>query len=215
MSHPLTAELTPEKRLALAYSSAPTRTATLAVLALDTRLANILRRRGEALLAQMRLAWWRDMLAKPVADWPRGDEVLDLLREWQDPTGLAELVDGWEALLCDDLDAQAIDAFARGRGRAFGQLADELGCERDPAETCGRRWAMADLAANVDNAAEKAAVIAMAGEQLTRRVSLPRELRPLAVLDGLASRSLARGGMPLLDGPAVGLLAMRLGIIGR
>jgi len=217
MSHRLTrltAELTPEKRIALAYSSGAARAATLAVLALDTRLASILRRRGEALLAQVRLAWWRDMLAGPVADWPRGDEVLDLLREWQDPAGLAELVDGWEALLCEDLDAPAIDTFALGRGRAFGLLAGELGGEQEPAETCGRYWALADLAANLGDAAEKAAVLAQAGN-LKQPGRLPRMLRPLAVLGGLARRSIARGGTPLLDGPAAGLMAMRLGIIGR
>jgi phytoene synthase len=40
-------------------------------------------------------------------------------------------------------------------------------------------------------------------------------LRPLAVLSGLARRSLARGGSPLLDGPGAMLLAVRLGIAGR
>jgi hypothetical protein len=47
------------------------------------------------------------------------------------------------------------------------------------------------------------------------RGSLPRTLRPLTVLTGLARRSLGRGGAPLLDGPRAALLAMRLGIAGR
>jgi phytoene synthase len=29
------------------------------------------------MLGQMRLAWWREALGKPLADRPRGDEVLD------------------------------------------------------------------------------------------------------------------------------------------
>jgi phytoene synthase len=44
---------------------------------------------------------------------------------------------------------------------------------------------------------------------------LPRALRPLTVLAGLALRSLARGGAPLLDGAGATLLAVRLGIAGR
>jgi phytoene synthase len=40
-------------------------------------------------------------------------------------------------------------------------------------------------------------------------------LRPLTVLAGLARRSLARGGAPLLDGSGAILVAMRLGITGR
>jgi hypothetical protein len=37
-------------------------TATLALLALDARLAAILRGRREPIAAQLRLAWWREML---------------------------------------------------------------------------------------------------------------------------------------------------------
>ena len=39
--------------------------------------------------------------------------------------------------------------------------------------------------------------------------------RSVAVLGGLARRSLARGGAPLLDGPGSALTAIRLGLTGR
>ena len=207
-------ELPGAQRLALAYAPRPARPATLAVLALDERLAAVLRRRGEPVLAQMRLAWWRDMLAAEPLSWPVGDAVLDLLRGWREPAKLGPLVDGWEALLGDALDAKAIAEFALGRGQAFSQLAQELCIAAPGAETCGELWALGDLAANLAEPEERAATLAAAAA-LPPCPRLPRPLRPLTVLAGLAQRSLGRGGVPLLDGPGAMLLAMRLGIAGR
>ena len=62
--------------------------------------------------------------------------------------------------------------------------------------------------------AERATVIEAAAD-LPRCPALPRALRPLAVLAGLAHRSLARGGTALLGGPGAMLYAMRVGITGR
>jgi phytoene synthase len=213
MAENLSEELPRPQRLALSYAPRAARRATLAVLALDARLGAVVRRRGEPVLAQMRLAWWRDTLGSPPQDWPRGDEVLGLLREWREPAALVPLVDGWEALLGQVLDAAAIEQFARGRAQAFAGLARELGEEPDSAAACGRLWALGDLAANLSQPGERMRAIAAA--RGLPRPRLPRKLRPLAVLAGLAQRSLARGGTPLLDGPRAVLFALRLGIGGR
>lgn len=162
----------------------------------------------------MRLAWWRDTLASPPSSWPVGEAVLELLRDWRDPGALVPLVDGWEALLGETLDAAAISAFAGGRGEAFGQLARELGHDRQAATACARLWALGDLAANLSHAGERSAVLAAAAGP-PPHPGLPRALRSLAVLAGLARRSLARGGAPLLDGPGAMLHAVWLGITGR
>ena len=214
MEQALTDDLPPAQRLALAYAPRRSRPPTLALLALDAKLAGMLRRRGEPVLVQMRLAWWRDTLPKPVADWPKGDPVLDLLRTWADPAGLVPLVDGWEALLRDRLDGAAIDEFAGGRAAAFALLARELCVDARPAAGCGRLWALGDLAANVGDPEERSVVVEK-GRALSAPASLPRSLRPLAILAELAKRSLARGGTPLLDGPRAALVAIRLGIAGR
>jgi len=87
----LASELPPPQRLALAYAPARARPATLALLALDARLAAILRGRREPLAAQLRLAWWREMFARPPSDWPAGEPLLEALRGWRDPSGLAAL----------------------------------------------------------------------------------------------------------------------------
>ena len=110
-----------------------------------------------------------------------------------------------------------IEPVDRDRIDDDGRLARLLqveGCA-DEILTAGQRWALADLAANIGNPQERETVHAIAGMiGPTRR--LPRALRPLTVLDGLARRSLAAGaGAPLLHGPLSGLAAMRLGLFGR
>jgi phytoene synthase len=213
MTRILLDELPAPQRLALAYAPAAARPPTLALLALDARLGAILRRKGEPLLKQVRLAWWRDRLASAPDGWPAGEALLELLHEWRAPSALSALVDGWEALLGDPLDATAIGEFARGRAEGFAGLAGELGADPAPAAACARLWALGDLAANLSQSAERAAVIGSAAA--LPRPPLPRRLRPLAVLAGLAERSLHRGGGPLIDGPRAILLAARLGITGR
>ena len=181
---------------------------------LDARLAAILRARREPIAAQLRLAWWRDTLARPVAEWPRGEPALDALRDWRDPSALSNLAAGWEALLADMLTPAAIAEFVAGRGRAFAGLARELGVDpTGSAEEAARIWALADLAANISDGAERALVVDQ-GRDLAPP-SLSASLRPLAVLAGLGARALRLGGVPLLSGPGSTLLALRIGLTGR
>lgn len=208
-------EVPPAQRLALAYAPASARDPLLAVLALDARLAVIVRRRHEIVLAQMRIAWWRDMLAGPRMLWPRGDPVLGMLREWRDPAPVAALADGWELLLDEILGPAAIDGFAQGRERALAAAAHELGLAvDDDVALAARYWALADLAANLSDPAEREEVVALS-RTLPPPPRLPRALRPLAVLAGLGARSLRQGGAPLLSGSTGALCALRLGLFGR
>jgi 15-cis-phytoene synthase len=210
----LATDLPPPQRLALSYAPARARTATLALLALDARLAAILRARREPIAAQLRLAWWRDMLARPSTEWPRGEPVLDALREWRDPSELSGFAEGWEALLAEALTPEAISEFVAGRATAFVSLARELGAAPvENAAEAARIWALADLAANVSDGAERALVVEQ-GRDLTPP-TLPASLRPLAVLAGLGARALQGGGAPVLSGPRSALLALRIGLTGR
>jgi phytoene synthase len=208
-------DLPPAQRLALAYAPARNRSATLALLALDARLGAILRGRREPIATQLRLAWWRDVLARPVAEWPCGEPVLDGLRGWRDPSCLAGLPGGWEALLSEELTPAAIAEFADGRGQAFACLSRELGAgSPEDAATAARAWALADLAANLSGGLERALVVEC-GRALPPPPHLPASLRPLAVLAALGTAALERGGGPLLAGPRSALLALRIGIAGR
>lgn len=211
----LTEELPPAPRLALAYAPVRTRALLLPLLALDGRLAAILRKRREVVLVQVRLAWWRDLLAQPVAQWPKGDQLLDGLARWRDPAALVPLVDGWESLLADDLTPGMIADFSNGRAQAFAALAQELGAG-DPAaaDAAGRVWALADLAANLSDAEERQSVVEHA-LSLPVPPRLPRSLRPLAVLATLGRHALEQGSGPLLSGPKSAWLALRSGWLGR
>ena len=210
----LEAELSPPLRLALAWAPRHARPATLALFALDTRLAGFLRRGTEPLPVQMRLAWWRDTLGAPPSAWPRGDPLLDELRTWAAPEGLVALVDGWEGLLAETLDREAITGFALGREQAWSALAREVGATRAEPGAPARAWALADLAANLSAPEERRRVLEAAGPL---HFALPgeRALRPLAVLGGLGRRALRHGGVPLLDGRTAALVALRLGMLGR
>ncbi|MGV3555360.1 MAG: hypothetical protein ACO1OD_08895 [Croceibacterium sp.] len=210
----LEAETSPPLQLALAWAPARARGATLALFALDTRLAGFLRRGGEPLAIQMRLAWWRETLGSPPRGWPRGDPLLDELRQWDAPDRLVALVDGWEGLLGERLDEEAIRGFTLGREKAWAALAQQVGGAPAGVEAATRAWALADLAANLSDASERERVLA---EAASPEPGLPREreLRPLAVLGGLGRRALRRGGRPLLEGRGAALLALRLGMFGR
>ncbi|MDR2858531.1 MAG: hypothetical protein LBV50_11895 [Novosphingobium sp.] len=203
--------LPPLHRLALAYAPARARLPTLALLALDARLAGIVRHSHEPMLAQLRLAWWRGQLGNDAANWPQGEPLLAALGFWQGRHGaLAALVDGWELLTGPvPLPAAALVGFARGRGDAFASLAGVIGAGDDPARVRarGRAWALADLAGHLADSGERRTAGALADAAEAPRVS--RTMRTLAVLHGLArrrSRGLSPGAL---------LAAMRLGLLGR
>ena len=208
------------QRLALAYAPRHAHTATLGLLLLDDRLGGIVRRASEPMLAQIKLAWWRDTLSRSPADWPKGEPLLALLRHWNGcAVRLGGLVDGWEMCISGegDLDGQAIEGLAKARGAAFGSLAGLLGHPEAAraALQMGGNWALADLAAHLpDPEDRKTARLLMAGAAWTQR-HLPRAMRPLAVLHGLAARS-ARKGIGIDQLTAASLApAMRIGLFGR
>ena len=215
MSSAFLADLPALQRLVLAYAPARSRPATLALLLLDARLAAILRGRREPIATQLRLAWWRETLARPPHEWPGGEPQLEALREWRDPTALAALPSAWEALLVDELGPAAIAEFVDGRAQGFAALARELGVEAvDDAVAAARIWALADLAANLSDGAERALVVSY-GQSLDPPPRLSASLRPLAVLASLGAAALARGGGDLLGGPASAFHALRVGLTGR
>lgn len=205
------------ERLALAYAPVRARQQTLALFALDTRLAGLLRHSREPMLAQLRLAWWRENLESSGEEWPAGEPLLAALRSWKGKhQALVPLVDGWEALTGPaPLAAQALETMVAGRGHAFAALASALDGDReaDAARQIGRHWAIADLAMRLSNAEERDAVLAMRPTAGPRpRVS--RALRPLLILQALAERRLDKGSEAAVQSPAALLKAMRLGLLG-
>jgi len=94
------------------------------LLAFDHRLADAARPGREAIMIQLRLAWWRDRLAEPAADWPRGEPLLGLLVAWNaERAALGALVDGWEAQVVGEDGGASLDQARAGAIVALVRLA--------------------------------------------------------------------------------------------
>lgn len=213
-------ELSLAPRIALAWSRGGARDALLPLLLLDDRLARIVATVREPMLAQMRLAWWRDRLGEARGLRPKGDPVLDAIGlHWQgEEAALIALVDGWEELLGDaPLSEGAFERFARGKAEGFAACARLAGAagHAEPARQAGRLYALGDCLPRLSDPVERARLQALAAANPGGPNSMPRFLRPLAILGGLGARVLRRGEGPLFGDRGSALLATRLGILGR
>ncbi len=208
--------LPPEAELAIAWSAPKVRAPLTTALQLDRRLARIVARTTEPMLGQMRLAWWREALRKPVTERPRGDVVLDAVgRDWAGrEAALVALVDGWEVLVtAETIGIEEARVLGTGRGAFFAALDwrdDSAGQDRLAA--AGYRWALADAAAAVSQSGEREVLVGVGLARAHSAGSFPRDLRGLAVLEALALRSLKRGGQPLMAGRGASLTALRAAI---
>ena len=213
-------KLADEQHIALGYMHGEGRDMLAGALALDQRLARIAAHASEPALAQIRLAWWRDNLLKPVSERASGDRVLDALgRNWLGrERALQMLVNGWEHLLGEEpLSENAARQFAEGRAGIFLAVAECAG-RTDSAEgvlNAAQRWALADAAAHASRDDERGLLVRLGLEQGPPSKRLPRSMRGLAVLDALAFRALKRGGRPLMEGRGAALCALRAGLLGR
>ena len=207
------------QRLALSYAPTDVRRSTLALLALDTRLAGIVRAASEPMLAQIRLAWWREQLSVDAPSVPAGEPLLAILQTWgSGRKALVGLVNAWEEITgAPPLPITALEKLAYARGRAFADLAEQISgsAERDAALRLGRNWALADIAARLSQPDERRAVRELAEAQDWSTVRLSRKMRPLVMLHGLAARAIRRGEALDEMPPSAMIAALRLGLLGR
>jgi len=213
-----TPENTPVQRLVLSAAGRRARRAEL-LFALDNECARIARAAREPMMAQIRLAWWRDGLASADALPAHRSPMMDALRAMEGfpaaRDGLIALIDGWEELILwdgDEPDAM-LRAYASGRGGGlFEAFAPERGEE---ARRWGRLWALWDLAGHLDDAELARAAIRQGGELARGLPARPLLPRALAMLGGAARRDLARGGaMPAVLTPGLYMRLLRLQIFG-
>ena len=193
----LHATLDPAVRLAVAYAPARLRPLHLAAFALDARLRAVVSGAREPVLAQLKLAWWRDRLNQAPAARPRGEPLLAALAVWPgDAAPLLALVDGWEAMLDRTDQARAVAALAAARGELGAGLARAVSAadHAEPARRALQAWTEAEWGVRID---------------------LPRSLRPLAVLHGLARRGHGPGQSDRLAGLLALAAAVRIGMVGR
>jgi 15-cis-phytoene synthase len=203
------------QRLALAYAPSRDRQVLVGLLALDARLSGIVRNSHEPMLAQLRLTWWREALLGTNQPAPGGEPLLAALEHWPGSRmALANLADGWEGMTGPaPLPGSAFTLLADARAAGFAALASPA--DGAAALRMGRNWALFDIATHLSHPAERQSALALARAQDWRREHLPRALRPLAVLHGLAAKAISHDDPSLALTPLAMLAAMRIGLFGR
>lgn len=105
--------LLPPMLLAIAYAPASVRARLAWLLALDQRLADVLNRASEPMIAQLRLSWWRDAMSSAPDKRPKGEPLLARLSDIEPDDAIIAagrmLIDAYE-ILAIDADALEQDA---------------------------------------------------------------------------------------------------------
>lgn len=203
----------PSKSLVLTYAKGELRRALTLLLALDLRLGQIVAKSTEPLIGQMRMAWWRDALLKPVDQRPRGEPILqDLASLSHDITyGMIRVVDAWGGLLAHEQWTQdVLAAFAGDRSAGIfgtvGSVANVDALTQDRLITMGLRWALLDVT-SFCKTAEDPQVLQSCVPPRSQNYKIPRAVRALSMLALTAEQT--GGGM----GPGIRL--MWHGLTGR
>jgi phytoene synthase len=142
-------ELAPPARLAIAYAPSDVRSAFALLLQIDNRFAEILRNAREPMIAQIKMAWWREAFASAAEMRPKGEPLLQALNEVGDRIplrALEALASAWEQLLgSEKFSQEAIDLHAELRAEAiFLTYAGWVGSVQD-VRPIGRSWALEAL----------------------------------------------------------------------
>ncbi|WP_010544972.1 squalene/phytoene synthase family protein [Sphingomonas elodea] len=184
----------PERALILSYVPYVSRSALAALLALDDALAQLLRTTSQPAVGQLRLAWWREALAKLDTAPPPAEPVLtglaaELLPRGVSGASLVPIVHGWEVLVEEEaLDGLALARFAAGRGSLFVAAGKALDAGDDPLAAAGEGWALADLARHLGDGDEADAARTAARPRLAEALA-PRWSRNGRALGALAHRA--------------------------
>ena len=120
------------------------RDAVTAVAALDAQLASGLAAQREPMLGQIRIAWWRDALARGESAAP-ADPVLRALLHSKTAAQVEPLLEAWEAIVLAPDTAALLDA-AGHRGDALFAIAARLSAWPVPAPEAGASWGAVSLA---------------------------------------------------------------------
>ncbi|HYJ81846.1 MAG TPA: squalene/phytoene synthase family protein [Allosphingosinicella sp.] len=192
----MSADLDPDRFIALSYVPARRRAAVGALWRLDTALGAALAGGREPMISRIKLAWWREALEKLDRAPAPAEPVLRELAGHVLPAGirgeeLAPMEEGWAVLASPEaLGPDALDAYARLRGGLlFHFTARLLEGPDEGVEAAGEAWALVDLARHCASAGDSDVALAAARERSVPR-RWPSRLRPLGMLAALAARDL-------------------------
>jgi 15-cis-phytoene synthase len=202
----LLAELDGPDRLAVMHAPQAVRSSLTSLLVLDRRLASVVRNTSEAIIAQLRFAWWRDRLADDAGKWPKGEPFFAGLGQMGDQlqvraiaAQLKQLVDIWEELaVADEWNHGVTTAFHAARAELlFDGVARACGIA-DPAKViqrAGRNWSVFDLACQFPGRATADPALSQASEQLPRQLRALTILHRSAILEWQNRSGLGRGAV--------------------
>lgn len=176
----IASQLPPPANLAVAYTPIEFRPALTLLLQLDARLADIVRNAREPMIAQIKLAWWRDAFAAEPALRPKGEPLLQALGACGNvisPSALQDLVSAWELLLGEgEWTAQDVEKHAALRGGAiFGSYAVWIG-EASDISSVSHQWARDTLRV------EFPSKLSVPNNHPLPALPKGRKLRPLSIL---------------------------------
>ncbi|AJA08362.1 hypothetical protein SKP52_07205 [Sphingopyxis fribergensis] len=185
------------------------RAAMAALWELAARLTKLLLDAREPLIAQIKLAWWRDMAAMIASDpaaLPKGEPLLaELQATWAGQGGLDALVDAAEAMLVAEDDAERRAASASFGGQLFRLSGGEV--------AGGKRWGLLWGAGVEDGEREARNLL---GHAKILAAPSRRDFagnRSLLMLDRWAAAIASHGGERNMR--SEGLLLLRIGLFGR
>ncbi len=183
---------------ALGGAPAPIQPALHALWALDGAFGRVLATGREAMIARIRLAWWREALERLDREPPPKEPILQGLAEYVLPAGitgaeLGEMEPGWALLPGDQpITPDELDTYAQARGGTLFVLSARLLGGEIAVAPAGEAWALLDLARHSTERADiDAALAAARNRSLPAR--WPKPLRPLGMIASLAARDLGRG----------------------
>lgn len=189
--------LDPDRNIALSYVPAARRPGVAALWHLDAALGGVVSGGRDPMIGRIKLAWWRESLAKLDSDPAPPEPVLvaaseHLLNNGITGAQLAGMEEGWAVLLEQvALSHEDLALYARARGGGlFGLTARLLGVEPETGHLrAGACWALTDLARH-SGEPDRGSALAAARERLWEG-SWPSPLRPLGMLAVVAARDLA------------------------
>ncbi len=186
------ASISPPQRLSLVYLKAEKRLLLTLFLIFDSRLEDIALKMNEAMIAQIRLAWWRDTLRSK--NKPKGEPLIALIDEVQTyfPNDdisniLIAMVDGWEQLIMsdNDMDDAAMLEYAQLRGGKFFKCVASISNSNilvDDYDKLGRIWALSPLFGQETSQGERAKTLALDYIFELELKPLSKKVRALTIL---------------------------------
>ncbi|MEE9434046.1 MAG: hypothetical protein V3V15_07380 [Sphingorhabdus sp.] len=190
--------LDPPKRLAITYFKGDAKALLEALLKFDVRLGQIVLRGSEVVIGQMRMAWWRDVIASDLDAWPKGEPsiaelavIAEKLGKGSLESALAAIIDSWDILLANEVWSRDIlieharlrsDGIFLHMAKVWGQTSIA------PVFDHGKIWALCELGYRSDTDIKSAI------GSVSKAARLPREARGLSILSMAARQQYYGGG---------------------